>query len=93
MAMRTDTEKIHSLLKIITEYTAEWLKLQKRENDSIDGILILDDIVGFCGEPDFLEFACPYLKELFNCLDVSVSDFSIMMPMERSVRRTWPKLV
>lgn len=75
MALRTDTEKIHKLLQIITEYTLKWLQLQKREFDTIDGVLILDDIVGFCGEPDFQEFAAPYLKEIFSCLDVSVKFF------------------
>jgi len=75
MALRTDTEKIHKLLQIITEYTVKWLQLQKQEFDTIDGILILDDIVGFCGEPDFQEFASPYLKEIYSCLDVSVKFF------------------
>jgi len=75
MALRTDTDRIHKLLQIITEYTVKWLRLQKQEFDTIDGVLILDDIVGFCGEPDFEEFAAPYLKEIFNCLDVSVRFF------------------
>ena len=75
MALRTDTEKIQKLLSMITEYTAQWLTLQKQEFDSIDGILILDDIVGFCGERDFKEFAEPYLKTLYNCMDVSVKFF------------------
>jgi uroporphyrinogen-III decarboxylase len=75
MALRTDTDKIHQLLRIITDYTIQWLELQKKEFDSIDGILILDDIVGFCGEPDFQEFTRPYLTEIFNCLDVSVKLF------------------
>ena len=75
MALRTDTEKAHKLLQIITEYTVKWLQVQMNEFDTIDGILILDDIVGFCGEPDFEEFARPYLKEIFSCLDVSVKFF------------------
>ena len=75
MALRTDTEKIHKLLQIITDYTIKWLELQKKEFDTIDGILILDDIVGFCGEPDFKEFAQPYLKAIFDSLDVSVKFF------------------
>ena len=52
-ALKTDTEKIHKLLRIITDFTIKWLGLQKETFDTIDGILILDDIVGFCGEPDF----------------------------------------
>ncbi len=75
MALRTDTEHIHKLLEIITDYTVRWLELQKQTIDSIDGIFILDDIVGFCGEPDFQEFAAPYLKRIFGCLDVSVKFF------------------
>ncbi len=75
MGLRTDTEKIHKLLDIITDYTVRWLELQKKTIDSIDGVLILDDIVGFCGEPDFQAFAAPYLKRIFNCLDVNVKFF------------------
>lgn len=75
MALRTDTEKIHKLLRIITDYTVRWLEVQKQAFDTIDGVLILDDIVGFCGEPDFQEFAAPYLKDIFNCLDASVRFF------------------
>ena len=75
MATRTDTEKIHMLLTIITDFTVQWLDVQKKEFDTIDGILILDDIIGFCGEPDYKEFAQPYLKTMFNCLDVSVKFF------------------
>jgi uroporphyrinogen-III decarboxylase len=75
MALRTDTEKIEKLLQIITEYTLRWLQVQKAEFDSIDGILILDDIIGFCGEPDFQEFAAPCLKPVFNSFDASVRFF------------------
>ena len=75
MALRTDTEAIHKLLKIITEYTVRWLGVQKKYFDTIDGILILDDIVGFCGRPDFEEFARPYLKEIFGSLEVPVRFF------------------
>lgn len=75
MGLRTDTDKIHALLNLVTEYTVRWLELQKKTIDSIDGVLILDDIVGFCGEPDFREFAAPYLDRIFNCLDVRVKFF------------------
>ena len=75
IALRTDPEKIHKLLDIITEYTLRWLRLQKETIDSIDGVFILDDIVGFCGEPDFRQFAAPYLKRIFSSLDVRVKFF------------------
>jgi uroporphyrinogen-III decarboxylase len=75
MAMKTDPQKIHTLLKIITEFTTQWLKVQKEALDTIDGIFILDDIVGFLGEPDFKEFAQPYLKAMFGSFNTSVRFF------------------
>jgi len=75
MALRDEPQRIHRLLNMITEFLIAWLELQKQQIDSIDGILILDDIVGFCGEPDYLEFAEPYLKAVFASLDVSVKLF------------------
>ncbi|AQT69341.1 methylcobalamin:coenzyme M methyltransferase [Anaerohalosphaera lusitana] len=75
MGLRTDTDRIHRLLRIVTDYTKDWLLLQKEQFNTIDGIFLLDDIVGFCGEPDFKEFAQPYLTELFNCFDASVKFF------------------
>jgi uroporphyrinogen-III decarboxylase len=41
---------------------------------SIDGIFVLDDLVGFIGEEDFKQFALPYFKRLF-AVDVSVKFF------------------
>jgi len=75
MALRDDVTRIHRLLTIITDYLIQWLEVQKAMFPSIDGILILDDIVGFCGEPDYLEFAQPYLKAIYDGLDVSVKMF------------------
>jgi len=75
MAMRTDPEEIEKLLTLITDFTADWLAYQKECFPSIEGIFLLDDIVGFLGEPDFKQSALPYLKRLFNCLDVPVRFF------------------
>jgi uroporphyrinogen decarboxylase len=38
---------------------------------SIDGIFLLDDVLGFIGEPEFLTFGLPYFKELYAA-DVAV---------------------
>jgi uroporphyrinogen-III decarboxylase len=65
-AMMTNPEEIHHLLKIITEYLVEWHNLQKEAIPTIDGILVLDDIIGFMGEPEFVEFGLPYFKVLYN---------------------------
>ncbi|MEN6309805.1 MAG: uroporphyrinogen decarboxylase family protein [Anaerohalosphaeraceae bacterium] len=75
IGLRTEPEKIHKLLSVITEYLCRWLQVQKAAFDSIDGIFILDDIVGFCGETDFLEFAKPYLLQIFNAFPAAVNFF------------------
>lgn len=66
LAMMTNPEAIHHLLDIITGYLEDWHNLQKKTFPSIDGILILDDIIGFIGEVEFLLFGFPYLKRIFD---------------------------
>jgi uroporphyrinogen decarboxylase len=75
MAIRTNPDEIKKLLDVITDFTIDWLELQARTFPSINGIFILDDIVGFVGEQDFKEAAMPYLKRIFNSLDVNVKFF------------------
>ncbi len=75
MAIRTDPAQMHTLLGIITDFIVEWLELQAQTFPSIDGVLILDDIVGFIGEDDFKETALPYLTRIFQSLDVAVRFF------------------
>lgn len=75
MALRTDPEPIAKFLTLITDFTVDWLAFQKECFPSIEGIFILDDIVGFLGEADFRQAGLPYLKRLFGCLDVPVRFF------------------
>jgi len=72
MAIRTDTDESHKLLGTVTDFIIDWLGLQAETFTSIDGVLILDDIVGFLGEDDFKEVALPYLSRIFQSLDVTV---------------------
>lgn len=71
MAMLTDPELVEMLLRKITDFLKKWLELQRRTIPSIDGIFLLDDIIGFIGEPEFRRFGLPYFKELYSA-DVSV---------------------
>ena len=70
----TDPDRTHKLLRVITNFLVKWHARQRAAVDSIDGMLVLDDIVGFIGEDDFKEFGLPYLKELFAA-PVSVKFF------------------
>jgi uroporphyrinogen decarboxylase len=74
MALKTDPDKAHKLLRIITQFLKKWHELQRQTFPSIDGMFLLDDIVGFIGEADFKEFGLPYFKELYSA-DVAVKFF------------------
>ena len=55
----------HKLIDLTTNLTIDWLKAQHRAiGDCVEGIFILDDIVGFINEEHYLEFAHPYLKRI-----------------------------
>lgn len=66
MALAMDPEGSHSLLRKITDFICDWLAWQKECFPSIDGVFILDDIMGFVGEIEFQEFVLPYFKRIFN---------------------------
>ncbi len=68
--MMMQPDKAEILMKKITAYLKNWLSLQMETFPSIDGIFLLDDIIGFMGENEFRTFGLPYFKELF---DVNVS--------------------
>ena len=75
MATRTNPDEIRAFLTLITDFVVDWLRYQKECFPSIEGIFILDDIVGFLGPQDFQSTALPYLKQVFGCLDVPVRFF------------------
>lgn len=58
-------EWAHKLIDLCTRLIIDWLKAQhKAMGDCVEGIFILDDIVGFIGEEHYKEFAHPYLKRI-----------------------------
>lgn len=66
MLMMMEPEKCHLLIRKITDFLISWHTLQKEKIPSIDGIMMLDDIIGFMGETEFLEFGLPYFKEIYS---------------------------
>ncbi len=64
--MMMNPDAVHKLLRIITDFLKAWHKLQRDALSTIEGIMMLDDIVGFVGEEEFMEFGYPYLKELYD---------------------------
>jgi MtaA/CmuA family methyltransferase len=65
MDLIMDPERTHQLIDLCTNLVIDWLKAQvKTIGDGVEGIFILDDIVGFVGEDDYMQFAHPYLKRI-----------------------------
>ena len=58
-------EEVHKLFDLTTRAVIDWLSEQAEViGDSVDGILVLDDIVGFLSKRSYLEYAQPYLKRI-----------------------------
>jgi uroporphyrinogen decarboxylase len=72
LACRTDTESIQQLLDITTRFVTDWLGYQKEVFPSIDGVLLLEDLMGFVGEQDFEQLILPPMQRIFTSLPVSV---------------------
>lgn len=75
MGFMMDPEASHKLLEIITQFSIGWIEVQKEKFPSIEGILLLDDIVGFIGDEECKEFAVPYIKRIFNAFDSKLNFF------------------
>jgi uroporphyrinogen decarboxylase len=82
-AIKTDPELMHRLLDIVTNFLVDWIAYQREVFPSIDGIFLLDDIVGFVSRRDCEKFAVPYLQRAFAA-DVSVKFFHNDAPCKAS---------
>jgi uroporphyrinogen decarboxylase len=58
-------DEAHRLLALTTRLTIDWLKAQAEViGDTVEGVLVLDDIPGFLSRRHYLEFAHPYLQQI-----------------------------
>lgn len=82
-ALKTEPELMHRLLGMVTDFLVDWIAVQREAFPSIDGIFLLDDIVGFVSRRDFEKFGLPYLQRAF-CADVTVKFFHNDAPSKAS---------
>jgi uroporphyrinogen-III decarboxylase len=75
MLMKLEPEKTKKILQLIIDFICDWLEYQLKTFPTMDGIMILDDIVGFVGTEDFKDFAYPSLKQIFSRFPVKVKFF------------------
>ncbi len=69
VSLALNPEEASNLLDRITTFICDWIAWQKECFPSIDGIFILDDIIGFVGEDEFKQFVIPSFKKIFNSID------------------------
>jgi uroporphyrinogen-III decarboxylase len=70
-----DPESSHKLLETVTQFAVNWVKRQKEVFPSIEGILVLDDMVGFMGDDECRAYAVPYIKRVFQSFDSQLNFF------------------
>ena len=73
MAMMTEPEKCHKLVSLITDFLVDWIGCQMETFESIEGILLLDDIVGFVGDEQCREYVVPYFKQIYGAFDAKIN--------------------
>jgi len=65
MDLMDDPHWTRTLLDQTTHTVIQWLKAQAEAvGDTVEGIFVLDDIVGFLSKEQYLQFAHPYLKRI-----------------------------
>jgi len=69
MDLKLYPEETKRLIEMTTITVIRWLQAQIDCLSEVEGILVLDDIVGFLSPEDYLEFAHPYLKEIFSSFE------------------------
>ena len=75
LALMMDPVRIHKFLTTISDFISDWLMYQIKVFPSIEGIFLLDDIVGFLGDDDIKKFVVPYFKSIYDQFDVPVKFF------------------
>ncbi|MGD9092715.1 MAG: uroporphyrinogen decarboxylase family protein [Anaerolineales bacterium] len=72
VGLKIDPDNTHHFLKITTILAKDWLAAQAEALSEVEGIMLLDDIVGFLSPKDYMEFAHPYLMEIFDAFPGSI---------------------
>jgi len=73
MAMMTDPDRCHNLVELITDFLTDWIGYQIESFPSIEGILLLDDIIGFVGDKQCGEYVVPYFKKIYGTFDAQIN--------------------
>jgi uroporphyrinogen decarboxylase len=92
VGMKEQPAKTHQLLRMTTKLVKDWLDAQMDMLKDVEGIMVLDDLVGFVGPKDYQEFGHPYFTEIFGAYPGMVKFFHNDMdnPISFKYLREWP---
>lgn len=92
IGLKTNPKEAHRLMRLATDIAKNWLEAQASVLQEVEGVMLLDDIVGFLGERDYLEFGHPYFSEIFSAFPEAVKLFHNDMDNPTSFKylREWP---
>jgi len=72
MSLMMNPDESKAFIERITQFICDWIKYQKECFPTIEGIFVLDDIIGFVGEHEFTEYVIPSFKKIFSSIDANV---------------------
>lgn len=75
LALAITPDEAQKALTVITDFVIDWLTLQFEKFRDINGVFVLDDIVGFLGKPDFETFVMPHLKRIYKTFNARINFF------------------
>ena len=75
IALKIYPEEIKKLLKLTAQMTKIWLQAQAEILNEVEGVIILDDVMGFLSRQDYLEFAHDIFKVIFDSFSGNIKIF------------------
>jgi uroporphyrinogen decarboxylase len=73
MGLMTEQDRCHKLVGMVTDFLIDWIGYQIESFPSIEGVLLLDDIVGFVGDDQCNEYVVPYFKKIYGTFDAKIN--------------------
>lgn len=71
--MMTEPERCHKLVCLLSDFLIDWIAYQIECFPSIEGILLLDDIIGFVGDDQCKEYVVPYFTKIYASFDAKIN--------------------
>ena len=72
LGLKLEPDQTARLLAMTTELVKNWLHAQAEVLSEVEGVMVLDDIVGFLSPKDYLQFAHPYLRQIYDAFPGTV---------------------